>query len=168
LIYKATEDGFRAEDFHHCSDNKGPTMTIIQAGIGDYLFGGYTEISWGCDDKYHFDPAAFLFTLKNPHGIQPTKFSKNPNEQNSVGHGKIWGPYFGGVLKDEKHFVDIKISSNANEYEDSECSFPSTYIDTTGRGEMLFTGTKNFAVQEIEVYKRLEEYEYKHDDEEVD
>jgi hypothetical protein len=168
LIYKATKDGFRAEDFHRCSDNKGPTMTIIQAQIGGYLFGGYAEISWNCDNKYKFDPAAFLFTLKNPHGIQPTKFSKNPNGKNSVVHGKTCGPIFGGVVKDEKHFVDIKISSNANKNQNSECSFPSSYIDTTGRGEMLFTGTKNFAVQEIEVYKRLEEYEYEHDDEEVD
>jgi ElaB/YqjD/DUF883 family membrane-anchored ribosome-binding protein len=166
LIYKATKDGFRAEDFHRCSDNKGPTMTIIQAQIGDYLFGGYAEISWGCDNKYKFDPAAFLFTLKNPHGIQPTKFFRNPNEENSVAHSNVHGPYFGGVVKDKEHFIDIQISSNANENENSECSFPSTYIDTTGRGEMLFTGTKEFMVKEIEVYKRLEEDEGENEEEE--
>jgi hypothetical protein len=165
LIYKATKDGFSAEDFHHCSDNKGPTMTIIQPQIGDYLFGGYAEISWNCDGKYRSDPAAFLFTLTNPHGIQPTKFFGNPNKKSAVLHSKRCGPCFGGVTEDKKHFVGIQISSNANENENSECSFPSSYIDTTGRGEMLFTGTKNFVVQEIEVYKRLEEDESENDDE---
>jgi hypothetical protein len=166
LIYKATDDGFSAEDFHRCSDNKGPTMTIIQAQIGGYLFGGYAEISWDCDDKYKFDEAAFLFTLKNPHGIQPTKFLRNPNEENSVVHGKVYGPSFGGIVKDKKHFIDIEISSNANKNQYSVCSFPSSYIDTTGMGEMLFTGTKNFMVQEIEVYKRLAEDDGKNEDEE--
>ncbi|CAF3778775.1 unnamed protein product, partial [Rotaria sordida] len=78
LIYKATKNGFDAEDFHRCADNKGPTMTVIQVGTGDYLFGGYAQISWGSDNKYKADPAAFIFTLTNPHGIQPTKFFKNP------------------------------------------------------------------------------------------
>ena len=157
LIYKATKDGFRAEDFHRCSDNKGPTMTIIQAKIGDYLFGGYTELSWGCDGKYKFDPAAFLFTLKNPHGIQPTKFLRNASQENSVGHAKHVGPYFGGVVKDQKHFMDIEISTNSNMNENSSSSFPSTYTDTTGKGETLFGGKKNFKVKEIEVYKRVDE-----------
>ncbi|CAF3777822.1 unnamed protein product [Rotaria sp. Silwood1] len=157
LIYKATKDGFRAEDFHRCSDNKGPTMTIIQTKNHGYLFGGYAEISWDCDNKYTTDPAAFLFTLKNPHDIQPTKFLSNPNERNSVAHSNAHGPYFGGVIKDKEHFVDILISTNANKNSDSESSFPSTYIDTTGKGETLFTGTKKFMVSEIEVYKRLDE-----------
>ena len=163
LIYKATKDGFSAKDFHRCSDDKGPTMTIIQSQASDYLFGGYAEISWGCDGKYHFDPAAFLFTLKNPHNIQPTKFLRNPNERNSVGHADHSGPLFGGVvITDGKNSNDIWISDNANENQQSRCEFPSTYIDTTGKGETLFTGSKNFRVKEIEVYKRLDEV---HEDE---
>ncbi len=157
LIYKATRDGFHEKDFHRCCDSKGPTMTIIQSKNDNYLFGGYAEISWSCDGKYKDDPAAFLFTLTNPHGIQPTKFFRNSNEQNSVGHSEIHGPYFGGVVKDKQHFVDILISTNANENQDSSCSFPSSYIDTTGKGKMLFTGTKNFMVKEVEVYKLLDE-----------
>jgi hypothetical protein len=157
LIYKATRDGFRGEDFHRCCDNKGPTMTIIQSKNGNYLFGGYVEIPWTSDGQYKHDPAAFLFTLTNPHGIQPTKIFRNPKERNSVGHAEMRGPYFGGVVKDKIHFIDIKISTDANENQKSVCSFPSTYIDTTGKGETLFTGTKNFMVEEIEVYKRLDE-----------
>jgi hypothetical protein len=164
LIYKATRDGFRAEEFHRCCDSKGPTMTIIQSKDANYLFGGYAEISWGCDNIYKSDPAAFLFTLTNPHGIQPTKFFKNSNRQNSVGHGKTRGPCFGGVVKEKTHFIDLQISYNANKNRDSVCSFPSSYIDTTGLGELLFTGTKNFMVEDIEVFKRLDNINEDDDD----
>ncbi|CAF4033795.1 unnamed protein product [Adineta steineri] len=51
LVYKGTKDGFRGEDFHRCSDNKGSTMTIIQTKNNNYLFGGYAEIPWDCDNK---------------------------------------------------------------------------------------------------------------------
>ncbi|CAF1049507.1 unnamed protein product [Adineta steineri] len=157
LIYKATIDGFHSKDFHRCSDNRGPTMTIIQSKNGNYLFGGYTEISWTCDNTYKKDPNAFLFTLRNPHDIQPTKFTLKSKTDNAIGHAKTVGPYFGGVVKDKEHFIDIRIFSNANINQTSESSFPSSYIDTTGKGETLFTGEKKFMVEEIEVYKRLVE-----------
>ncbi len=154
LIYKATRDGFGGKDFHRCCDSKGSTMTIIQSN--NYLFGGYAKISWNCDGTYNHDPAAFLFTLTNPYGIQPTKFFRNPNQKFSVCHAKTRGPCFGGVIKDQAHLIDIEISTNANTNRNSVCSFPSSYIDTTGKGEMVFTGRKNFMVEEIEVFKRLD------------
>ena len=157
LIYKATRDGFRAEDFHRCCDSKGPTMTIIQSKNDNYLFGGYAQTSWDCDGYYGQDPVAFLFTLANPHNIQPTKFFRKSNERFCVGHSNKCGPCFGGAEKDEKKFDDIEISTNANQNRNSVCSFPSSYTDTTGMGEILFTGTKNFMVEEIEVFKRLDE-----------
>ena len=167
LIYKATRDGSRAADFHRCSDNEGPTMTIIQSQTGDYLFGGYAEISWDCDNKYRFDPAAFLFTLKNPHNIEPTKFLRDSNERNSIGHGKNRGPSFGGVIKDGKHLIDLQISDDAITNQQANTSFPSTYIDTTGKGETLFGGAKSFMVKEIEVYTLLGEM-YDDEDESED
>ncbi|UJR17559.1 hypothetical protein I4U23_004455 [Adineta vaga] len=155
LIYKAKKDGFRADDFHRCSDDKGPTMTIIQSKNGNYLFGGYTTIPWTSDNKYKKDSTAFLFTLRNPHNIRPTKFFVNRLGTNAAGHSKQIGGYFGGVVKDEVHFMDISISDNANKNIDSESSFPSRYIDTTGKGETLFAGEQNFMVEDVEVYKCL-------------
>ncbi|CAF1310494.1 unnamed protein product [Rotaria sordida] len=153
LIYKATKNGFDAEDFHRCADNKGPTMTVIQVGTGDYLFGGYAQISWGSDNKYKVDPAAFIFTLTNPHGIQPTKFFQNPGHQYAVCHGKTTGPCFGGVVKDYQHFTDILIANDAKKNQKSHSDFPATYLDTTNKGDTLFTGTQYFTVKEIEVYQ---------------
>ncbi|UJR34500.1 hypothetical protein I4U23_021908 [Adineta vaga] len=152
LIYKATRNGFDAKDFHRCSDNKGPTMTIIKSQNANYLFGGYTSLSWTSDGEYKNDSEAFLFTLTNPHGIQPIKFPMKSHRMFAVCHANNRGPCFGGIIKDTAHLVDIRISNNANKNRDSECSFPSSYLDTTGKDEKLFTGEKNFMVDEIEIY----------------
>ena len=42
--WHAKEDGWAASTFHGNCDDKGPTVTIIQAGI--YIFGGYSDVSW--------------------------------------------------------------------------------------------------------------------------
>ena len=46
LCWRASEDGRAASTFHSGCDNKGPTITIIRVG-GTYIFGGYTDVSWG-------------------------------------------------------------------------------------------------------------------------
>ena len=35
LIYKGTRDGFGANDFHNCCDNKGETIVIIKSNNGN-------------------------------------------------------------------------------------------------------------------------------------
>ena len=42
--WHAKTDGSDASTFHSNCDGKGPTVTIIQSG--DYIFGGYTDVSW--------------------------------------------------------------------------------------------------------------------------
>ncbi|CAF1464475.1 unnamed protein product [Adineta steineri] len=59
LIYKATRDGFTGNAFHSCCDNKGPTMTIIHSN-NNYLFGGYTSISWTSNSSENNDTKAFF------------------------------------------------------------------------------------------------------------
>ena len=44
--WRASVDGWAATTFHSGCDNKGPTVTIIRVG-GTYIFGGYTNLSWG-------------------------------------------------------------------------------------------------------------------------
>ena len=44
LCYRASRDGWRAQDFHRCCDNKGPTVTLVR--VGDYILGGYTDQNW--------------------------------------------------------------------------------------------------------------------------
>ena len=44
LLFRGSRDGFQAETFHSKCDNKGPTVTVVKSG--NYIFGGFTEISW--------------------------------------------------------------------------------------------------------------------------
>ena len=43
--WHAKTDGWAASTFHSNCDGKGPTVTIVQ--VGSYMFGGYTDKSWG-------------------------------------------------------------------------------------------------------------------------
>ncbi|CAF3328937.1 unnamed protein product [Rotaria socialis] len=97
LIYKASRDGFSASDFHHYCDDQGPTLTVIQSRDGGHLFGGYTSASWSPTGKYiHDSNNPFLFTLTNPHGIPPTKYSVR-NPKYSIFPQMNCGPIFGAV-----------------------------------------------------------------------
>jgi hypothetical protein len=44
LCYRASRDGWRTHDFHHHSDNKGPTVVLVKSN--DCIFGGYTDQDW--------------------------------------------------------------------------------------------------------------------------
>ena len=43
--WHAKTDGWSSLTFHSNCDGKGPTVTIVQ--VGSYVFGGYTDKSWG-------------------------------------------------------------------------------------------------------------------------
>ena len=45
LCYRASQDGWSAQDFHRHCDNKGPTVVLIKAN--NCIFGGYTDKNWG-------------------------------------------------------------------------------------------------------------------------
>jgi len=45
LCYRASTHGWAASTFHSRCDGKRNTVTIIKNG--EYVFGGYTDISWG-------------------------------------------------------------------------------------------------------------------------
>ena len=44
LLFQGSRDGFAAEAFHLKCDNKGPTVTVVKSG--EYIFGGFTKVSW--------------------------------------------------------------------------------------------------------------------------
>jgi hypothetical protein len=142
LLYKATKNGFDPQIFHQCCDNQGPTLTVIQSSEG-YLFGGYTAASWDIENNlWMVDKTAFLFTLINPYNIPPTKYVINSDGKNAIWSGDSPGPMFGGW--------DICIhlkNSQSNIY------FPTNYIDSTGRGDSTFTGSRNFSITDVEIYR---------------
>lgn len=146
LIYKGTRDGFTIDDFHRCSDSQGATMTIIQT-LDNYLFGGYTSVSWNFHQGVKSgvtDRTAFLFTLTNPHGIPATKYSVKSSGEHALVPNAM-GPTFGQY--------DICVYPNSNLNCQSFIKFPSYFLDSTGKGYLTFTGSTNFTTTDIEIYR---------------
>lgn len=75
LLYQGTRDGFGSKTFHAKCDLEGATVTIIKSTTG-FFFGGYTPLPWKSSGGWIEDSTmqSFIFTLKNPHNIPPTKY----------------------------------------------------------------------------------------------
>ena len=56
--WHAKTDGWEASTFHSNCDGEGPTVTIIQ--VDEYIFGGYTDVSWS--SKYHLIVARVILS----------------------------------------------------------------------------------------------------------
>jgi hypothetical protein len=149
LLFRGTRDGMNVQSFHNKCDNNGETITLIQNDKGN-IFGGYASISWTNNSGNYFSaPDSFIFTLTNIYNTEPTKFN-NKNDGKEVCHNKDYGPLFGVGC-------DILISSdfvNGNNYS----TFPSSYIDTLGKGKSIFTGNtdnnkEKIKFIEVEVFK---------------
>ncbi|CDW81058.1 tldc domain-containing protein [Stylonychia lemnae] len=151
LIFKATNDGFTASNFHQKCDNKGPTISFIQSEHGQ-VFGGYTTVSWTTPDnnnKLNNDNDAFVFSLS-----KNTLHKQYQNFDNAVLHYKDWLMLFGS-----SH--DIFISNDCNNNSNSGCNLGYTYMPPQGfkygdqQSKDYLGGSKEFKVIEIEVYQVL-------------
>ena len=58
--WHAQTDGWKASTFHSRCNGKGPTVTIIK--VDDYIFGGYTDVSWSDPRKYHLTAARVILS----------------------------------------------------------------------------------------------------------
>ena len=45
LCFRASLHGWAASDFHSRCDDKRNTVVIVR--VGEYVFGGYTDLPWG-------------------------------------------------------------------------------------------------------------------------
>jgi hypothetical protein len=149
LIYRASEHGFDAADFHRCCDSFAPTVSIIQTDFGN-IFGGFTTIAWSSATLRadQADPTAFLFTLKNTLNISPTKFPvAKEYQQCAISHNPTCGPNFGSPKNEGS---DLCLRNKFNDK--TNCIFfPKSYMDTTNQGGLIFA-KKYFACKEVEVF----------------
>ena len=104
-IYRATEDGDKASDFHRLCDNKNPTL-VIGKTVGNYIFGGFTKAKWELNRGYIYDPDAFVFSLNQ------RKYFRTKDENTSIVGQKEVGPKFGGGNKG--HAIEIYDNSLTN------------------------------------------------------
>jgi hypothetical protein len=152
LIYRGTRDGFGAKDFHSKCDGHSNTMSILKAKESEFIFGGYTTVSWesSARGKYKSDPNAFIFSLKNKDN-QPLKMKIDPNgHHRAIYCYSSFGPTFGG---------DIHIADDANTTMNSwsylGCTYKHPqYAKGTNEANTFLAGSYNFQLDEIEVYQK--------------
>ena len=101
---------------------------------------------------------AFLFSLVNPFGVGPVRI---PDEENESGCVIVcdskYGPTFRQDLKAATFFLTksyLYISDNANASPSSYCCLFGNFSCPKGKpGDLFFTGSKNFTVDDYEVFE---------------
>ena len=101
LLYRGSRDGFRAEAFHQRCDNKqAPTLTVIREAARGFVFGAYSDAVWSSPatgwvwhKKGRVNP--WVFSLRNPKGVQPLLMVPKADQTSLVGCGAGCGPVFG-------------------------------------------------------------------------
>jgi len=139
-------DGFDAKDFHERCDNKGPTLTIIQA-TSECVFGGYSHLSWDCSGEKKIHPYTFIFTLINPQDIPPTRYF-NGEEGIEINCVERYGPTFG------KTNSAIYVSKNSNEDKKNYTLFPHDDVGTKRISK--FRDVKLYTARDIVVFSVID------------
>ena len=145
LIYRASTHGQASSTFHSLCNNRGPTYVVVRSTAG-YTFGGYAGNSWNSTNAYQVAPTSFLFVLNNSFGDAPTMLPlTSQNNAYAMYGNNDRGPSFGNGH-------DLHISNNPMSNSNSYCGIQNAYVNGLGRGNNTFTGTRNFQVQDYEVY----------------
>lgn len=147
LLFRATQDGWTARDFHRCCDNRGKTVVLCRTADGTRVFGGFAAVAWTSKDGWLGSSEvpvrdSFLFSLKAADGAAPPQqFRLNtPGDPRSIYCYPTCGPIFG-------RGNDLCISENANTGTGSY-SAEGSYSAHTIR----MVGTRYFQLSEYEVF----------------
>jgi hypothetical protein len=172
LLYRASEHGWKTDssrgkhdDFHRLCDDQGPTLTIIQ-DVQGYVFGGFTEVSWGGGGERK-SPHAFLFALRCYAGVGPTRMDlQDPNGGDAVVQSERRGPCFGDgdliVASDADKNGQVPIGVPMAARPSSSSSIGHTYVCPEGQdGSRFLTGAEPigpgrvspFLAAEVEVFR---------------
>ena len=73
LCYRASDDGWGAQDFHRKCDDVGPTVTLVKCK--NNIFGGYTDQSW---KEPHIKGISALFT-EDFHDFSKCRHTPSPS-----------------------------------------------------------------------------------------
>ena len=152
LLYRASRDGWRVQNFHFFCDGKGPTLTVVRTGNG-CVFGGYTDIAWNSSGRNTTSSNAFLFSIRSVSGTPPVKMPIKPSQKMyATFRAGNYSATFGGGH-------DLFLADNANMCSSSYSNLGHTYMippdqGTTGseKAQQFLAGSYNFTPTEIEVY----------------
>nr|XP_058970725.1 uncharacterized protein LOC131797121 [Pocillopora verrucosa]XP_058970726.1 uncharacterized protein LOC131797121 [Pocillopora verrucosa]XP_058970727.1 uncharacterized protein LOC131797121 [Pocillopora verrucosa] len=144
LCYRASSHGWAASIFHRRCDGKRNTVSIIR--VGQYVFGGYTDVPWESSGRWTGTSKAFIFSLRNKEGLAPFK-SLVTTPKYAIYRSSSNGLTFG-----RGH--DIVIRDNANSNTNSYTFFGDSYSIPSGIKDQktILAGTYSFTPDEVEVF----------------
>ena len=97
-VYKASEDGWSANDFHRCVDDKGSGLVVALTRSGQVL-GGFNPLGWRSTDDYYGSNAAFLWFAKGKKAVKaPILPGGKFDERYELGRF---------ICNDSKHFLTL-------------------------------------------------------------
>jgi hypothetical protein len=136
LLYKGSQDGDAAAEFHSRCDDAEKTLVIVEDNYGN-RFGGFTTQDWGGQYLQKKDDEAFVFSIdKNKcYDVIPG--------QNAIGCYPNFGPVFFGC---QIRIYDNFLSKGGTTYK------KGLNYQTTEDFE-LTNGNQNYGVRDIEVYE---------------
>jgi hypothetical protein len=144
LIFRASEHGFRASEFHRICDGKEPTITLVKAENGR-MEAAYSDSSWEYNEfEWVMNPRGFVASIaENPaallgYSLQKYALNRGAHVVNSFLN---WGPYFG---------YDFYISNRCHE---NEYSFSILGYGYGQERVDLLVCEGNFRVLEYEVFQ---------------
>jgi hypothetical protein len=153
LLYRGSEDGFSASDFHRKCDGKACTLTVIKSN-GSSIFGGYTEAKWDQTDRWLSDPNAFLFSLVNGKQ-EPIRLAiSRGKEDKAIVSTPNHGPVFGGGIVG--YDIIIRDNFNANHHSSNlgNCFKHPNFDLGSHEAKTFLAGCDMFLINEIEVFQK--------------
>ena len=139
LIYRATEHGENAEDFHEKCDDIEGTLIIIKTKEGN-IFGGYTSLSWDPEEEAEKkDEDAFVFSLN----LEKLYFESGKKEY-SIFCDKNKGPCFVGMFSVQEMIFNTKSFINPWGI---QCFSGENYEYEINQGK------NEFFIEELEVFQ---------------
>jgi hypothetical protein len=150
LLYRGSDNGFGATEFHSRCDGKANTLSIFKPVGNSNVFGGFASAAWSSTDGYLPDPQSFLFSLVNKDN-EPIKMKIDSSRVQSALYGHpSCGPTFGSDISIEDNVNTNNSWSNlGTAYKHPKYSFG------TPQAKEFLAGSELFKLSEIEVYSKI-------------
>jgi hypothetical protein len=149
LLWRGSNNGFAASDFHFLCDGHANTLTVIQDTNGN-IFGGFTPIPWESDGYFKRDDTlkSFIFILKRKNQTSVKRFPLNVEMSDSaIFCTASRGPAFGNE--------DLVVFDhcNKNAYSTVANFGEVYYYEDEDDLEFSLIGSPFFTINEIEVFE---------------
>ena len=144
LLYRATRDGDKFNDFHSRVDNKNSTLTIIKTSL-NCKFGVFLDIPIKQTGNSIVDDKSFIFSfnLKKIYNKKSGTYTLNDNKENS---GLLFNLWYQPIL------ISINCLSNNSSYTTTYTEANYSYLGFE-RNYELNNNQQYFTVSEMETFQ---------------